>query len=51
MPRRTRTRLIAQHKVRSPGGQFGSKRGAAIPVKVLRIAGAAFREWTRAVTA
>jgi len=48
MPRRTRTELIRKRKVR---GQSGPKGEAAIPTKVLRIAGAAYREWAQGVTA
>ena len=48
MPRRTRTQLISQKKVR---GQAKSKGETAIPVNVLRIAGAAYRQWTQQVTA
>ena len=48
MPRRTRTLLIAQRKVR---GQARPKGEAAIPTKVLRVVGAAYREWAQGVTA
>jgi len=51
MPRRKPTTLIAQRKVRPRTGQYGSKGDAWIPAKVLRIAGAAHRQWTQGVTA
>jgi len=51
MPRRKPTTLIAQGKVRPRAGQYGAKGDAWIPAKVLRIAGAAYREWAQGVTA